>query len=403
MENTNTLPIQLSTDKLVEIVQTAPAILNDNKTRHDKAVNYGKNLIAKVEEFGMNDEIDSLLADYQAKLRVTYKTIQEARKPFTQIVDEVKKEFTALESDIDPAGKTNIFSDVQRLRNIYVTEKVEAQKKKEAELLRKQNIEKERIDIENKIDISIYESFSRYLAGVKRSMNNIFEGMKLDGGDSTRKMINAAPINLPESAFKGFGNIDQVYTNFLSVNDVDLIFKNKLTDNLFADLNDVCAVELMEYRRELIEKIPSKQKELEEIAAAGKEEAARLQKEADERKQREVERLAEEQLRKSQEASQALEVAAAGKALEVTINTQAELFTEAPKTKDGYLITVTHRAGYGLIFQFWFEKEGKDLTADKIEKKTIGQMKAFCENYAIKNDEKIKSPLLHYAQTYKAK
>jgi len=38
-----------------------------------------------------------------------------------------------------------------------------------------------------------------------------------------------------------------------------------------------------------------------------------------------------------------------------------------------------------------------------VEKKTIGQMKAFCEAYAIKNDEKIVSALLAYKEIYKAK
>ena len=392
----------MATDKLVEIVQTAPAILTYSRIRRDRAVDYGKKLLDKAEEFGMNDELDTLMSDYQAKLRVTHKTIYEARRPFTQIVDEVKKEFTSLESDIDPAGKANIFFNIQRIRNIFVTEKIEAQKKRDAEILRKQAIDNEKIQIEKQVEIAINESFSQYLSGVKMAMNNIFEGMKLDSVESTRKMINATPMGLPKAVFDTFG--DKSYAVFyLTGNDVLDIIATKRTESLFADLNDVCSIELMEYRRELIEKIPSKIKELEAIATAGAEEAERLQKEATERKQREAERLAEEEKRKDIEAKQASEIAAAGKALEATINTQAQLFTEAPKTKDGYLIEVVHFAGYALLFQFWFEKEGKSLTADKIEKKTIGQMKAFAEGWAIKNDEKIVSPLLKYTETYKAK
>ena len=185
--------------------------------------------------------------------------------------------------------------------------------------------------------------------------------------------------------------------------EVNGIIEEKKTESLFADLNDVCSIELMEYRKELIEKVPSKVRELEAIAAAGAEEAARLQKEAAERKAVEAARLQAESDRKAKEAAQNAEIEAAGKTLEATINTQATLFTEAPKTKDGYLIEVVHRAGYGLLFQFWFEKEGNGLSVDKIEKKTIGQMKLFAENWAVKNDEKITSPLLKYHETYKAK
>lgn len=401
MEN-QLLPAEIATAKLVEIVQTAPAILKDSLIRRDKAVAYGQNLLNTAEENGMNDDLDALMSDYQSKLRVTYKTIYEARRPFTQIVDEVKREFTSLEADIDPAGKSNIFFNIQRVRNIFVTEKVEAQKKKEAELLRKQNIEKEKIEIEKQVEIAINESFTNYLSGVKRAMNNIFEGMTLETVQTVRKTLSATPMGLTKTIFDTFAK-QHFWANFLTSEQVNEIIAAKKTEDRLADLNDVCGIDLSEYRRELIEKIPSKEKELQAIAAAGVEEAARLQKEADNRKAAEAQRLQDEAKRKSNEAAQASEVAAAGKTLEATINTQAELFTEAPKTKEGYQIEVTHRAGYALLFQFWFEKEGKDLSADKIERKTIGQMKTFAEAYAIKSDEKIVSPLLKYVETYKAK
>ena len=402
MEN-QLLPAEIATAKLVEIVQTAPAILKDSKTRHDRAVEYGNNLLDKAEENGMSDDLDALMADYQGKLRVTYKTIYEARRPFTQIVDEVKKEFTTLESDIDPAGKANIFFKIQGIRNIFVTDKIAAQKKKDAEVLKLQNIEKEKIEIEKQVIIAVNESFANYLSGVKRAMNNIFEGMKLDSVESTRKILNATPMGLAKTMFDTFG-VKDYWVNYLSQDEVKMIITNRKTESFFADLNDVCGIDLMEYRRELIEKIPSKQKELEAIANAGIEEAARLQKEATERQEKEAERLKAEAAQKTIEVAQNAAVEAAGKTFEATIATQAQLFqTDAPKTKDGYLIEVAHRAGYGLLFQFWFEKEGHSLSADKIEKKTIGQMKSFCEAYAIKNDEKIVSPLLKYTETYKAK
>jgi len=402
MEN-NLLPAEIATAKLVEIVQTAPAILKDSKTRHDRAVEYGNNLLDKAEEHGMSDDLDALMADYQGKLRVTYKTIYDARRPFTQIVDEVKKEFTTLESDIDPAGKSNIFFKIQGIRNIFVTDKIAIQKKKDAEVLRLQNIEKEKIEIEKQVTIAVNESFGQYLSGVKSAMNNIFEGMKLDSVESTRKMITATPMGLTKIIFDTFAK-QHFFVNFLTPEQVNEIIAAKKSEDLFVDLNDVCGIDLMEYRRELIEKIPSKQKELETIANAGIEEAAKLEKEAKERQELEAQRLLDDAAKKLLEVNQNAAVEAAGKTFEATIATQAQLFqTEAPKTKDGYMIEVNHRAGYGLLFQFWFEKEGCSLPADKIEKKTIGQMKAFCEAYAIKNDEKIVSPLLKYTETYKAK
>jgi hypothetical protein len=400
---TQTLPAEIATAKLVEIVQTAPAILNESKIRHDKAVLYGQNLLDKAEQFGMNDDLDTLMSEYQAKLRVTHKTIYDARRPFTQIVDEVKKEFTALESDIDPAGKANIFFNIQRLRNIFVTDKVAAQKLKDAEVLKKQNAEKEKIEICKQVDNAVNEAFANYLNGVKRAMNNIFEGMRLDTVDTVKKMILATPISLAKVMFDGFGS-KQYYTNYLTTLEISEILSEKKTESLFADLNDVCNIDLMEYRRELVEKIPSKQKELQTIASANLEEAARLQKQADDRKAAEIARLDAEAAQKLKDAASKAEVEAAGKTLTASVAAQAELFVnEPPKTKESYLIEVSNNAGYGVIFMFWFEKEGRGLTADKIEKKTIAQMKKFCEDYALKNDEKIVSTMITYTEVYKAK
>lgn len=402
METNTLLPAEIATSKLVEIVQTAPAILKDNQGRHDKAIAYGENLLNKAEETGMNDELDALMSDYQAKLRVTHKTINEARRPFSQIVDEVKKLFTSLEADIDPAGKNNIFFNIQRVRDIYVTEKVKAQKAKEAEALRLQNIEKEKIDIEKQVEIAINQGFGEYLLRAKQSLNNIFEGITLQTVEADQKTIQSFDINLPAETFASFTK-RHFFVTYITPMEVEEIIKSKSTEEVYSELNIVCGIDLKEYKKELIEKIPSKRKELESIANANAEEALRLQKEADDRKASEAKRLEEEAAQKVNETNQASEVAAVGKVLEATVATQAELFTEAPKTKDGYRIDIVNKAAYGLIFQFWFEKEGKLLDAEKIEKKTIAQMKKFCEDLAIKNDEKIVSPLLKYVETYKAK
>jgi len=394
---------ELQVANLVEIVQTAPDILRSNRTRHDKAVEYGNNLLTKAEENGMSYDLDKLMSDYQDKLKTTLKTIKEARQPFTQLVDAVSSQFTSLEADINPTGKANIYFNIQRVRDIYVAEKIEAQKKKDALILMQQNKDKETIDIEKQVEINVNSDFNSYLSGVKRAMNNIFEGMTLESSKSIGKVLNATPMGLSQQSFDLLGN-RAYWPQYITKDEAQEILKAKKTEELFTDLNDVCGIDLSEYRRELIEKIPSKIKELEAIAAAGIEEKARLEKEATDRKNLEAQRLLDEAEKKAKEAAQSAEVAAAGKTFEATIATQAQLFqAEAPKTKDGYFITVNHRAGYALLFQFWFEKEGHGLTADKIEKKTIGQMKAFAEAYAIKNDEKIVSPLLFYKETYKAK
>jgi len=70
-------------------------------------------------------------------------------------------------------------------------------------------------------------------------------------------------------------------------------------------------------------------------------------------------------------------------------------------TRTGYDMIVKHPSAYAYIFQFWFDKEGKNLAIDEIEKKSLKQMKTFCEKYAHKNDETIQSPYIEYKEIVK--
>lgn len=121
------------------------------------------------------------------------------------------------------------------------------------------------------------------------------------------------------------------------------------------------------------------------------------------RQEAEAEKLRIEAEKKQQDAQAEASVTAAGQTASAFVDTQATLFEEAPKVKEGYSIKVLNPAAYLLIIQFWFEKEGRNLPMDKIEGKSIAQMKAFCEKHAVKTEELIVSPLLKYEPVYKAK
>ena len=133
-----------------------------------------------------------------------------------------------------------------------------------------------------------------------------------------------------------------------------------------------------------------------------RQEAERLEAER-KRQEEEAEKLRQEAAKKQEDAQASAAVAAAGQSATAFVDTQATLFEEAPKVKEGYSIKVLNPAAYLLIIQFWFEKEGRNLPTDKIEGKSIAQMKAFCEKHAVKTEELIVSPLLKYEPVYKAK
>jgi hypothetical protein len=74
----------------------------------------------------------------------------------------------------------------------------------------------------------------------------------------------------------------------------------------------------------------------------------------------------------------------------------------SPETRDGFKINMLNKTAVAEIFTFWFQREGMTLTLPELEKRSILQMKAFCEKVAHKSNDKIESVNLTYEPVYKA-
>lgn len=435
----STAIVPFKTEEFVAIINTAPKVLATNEGYRDAIVKECNRLIGIADTNGMSDELDTLMADRQARIRARFKECNEARSPITQLLGEISKRFTSIEADINPSGKDNIFFKVQAKRNAWATKKMEEQKEKER--IAQEQIMKDKEIIKYREDANLYlgNIVTNKILKEKENAYKVFESLNMDLPQWT-EIISAIPDSINATIFPTSFPMSEYY--LISNEEKQVIFDQEKTPEkmqiLIANFNS----EMKAYKKELLDKLPSKmedvleaerakqkaiaeeaarQKAIEEAKLRSAEEAAKLeeqaaiarQKEAEEAEARQKEiddRKAEEQMKLQNEAAESAEASrqeaainSASQMAEASINAQAELFSEAPKVKEAYEIVITNKAAYSLIFQFWFEKEGKTLTAEKIEKKSIAQMKKFCEEYAIKNDEKINSPLLSYKEIYKAK
>lgn len=404
-QENNEAVVPFKTEEFVKIINSAPAVLSSNQEMRDTIVKYSKDLVSKAQSNGMSDDLDLLMQKTQEKIRLRFKEMNEARKPITQLLGEVSKRFTTLESDIDPASKTNIFFQIQSKRNEWATKKMEEQKKKEAEAAAKIAKDKEAISIREQVNSAIGELISEVVLTGKSAAYTIFENLDLSTETTWEKQIKAIEENIAPHIYTDY--IPPVFNlNHHTPSETIAIINEEKTQEKFELLQTTYKTELRAYKAELIDRLPSKLAELKEIEQAkisNAAEAQRLQAEADKRKKDEEARMQAEADEKAEKAREDAAVQSASQIAEATITHQADLFTEAPKVKESYEIIINNKAAYSLIFQFWFEKEGKSLTPEKIEKKSIAQMKKFCEDFATKNDEKINSPLISYKEIYKAK
>lgn len=378
--------------KFNEIAASAPQILETSKLRVSKAKEAGEGLLSKMVQ--MNDQVDEEANSYLVKARKTLDLINEQRKPITQFLDAVKKEFTTIEGELDPKKADSIVARIIKRRNDYATARLEEQKKREEESRRKQAIEKEKAEVQANIEIALENYFSEYVTDFIQDVYNRFNAMTLETFTQVEQWLRTLSGAYDRNHFEQFQV--GVSTIYLTKDD-KVAIKVRVMNEKFPEMTNRFAEKIKEIKIDLISKLPSKKVELEQISKANAEEAARLKAEKEKRENEEKERLAQQQKEASDKAK--AEAGAKAKASGMQSMFDAELMQKANRT--GYDITVKHPAGYGLVFQFWFEKEGKDLPIDQMEKRTLGQMKAFCEKYAHKNDEIIQSPYLEYKEIAK--
>ena len=80
----------------------------------------------------------------------------------------------------------------------------------------------------------------------------------------------------------------------------------------------------------------------------------------------------------------------------------AEAATDA-KAIESYEIEVKNAPAWLLIVSFYFEKEGKKLDVETLGKKSLNQMKKFCESHYKKTNEKIDNQYIAYNPVYKVR
>lgn len=385
----------LEVQKLQEIVATAPEILQLNITSKTKAIEAGQKLI-DLAKGSMSDFYDEQLSLFMTKAKKTVDSMNERRKPFTQIVDAVKKQFTTLESDLKP-----IMEQAQTLRNNYATEKMKAKQEADRIALAKLNKEKEIIDIRQLCDVEMGKFFSNCISKTKSDIADFFNKLTLETIEEAGSVLTTTSTNF-DSRYAIPTTIELgPCMKYTSLNDVEKIINEVLAVNYSTKKYEYTR-EIASTLKEYNDKLSSKKAELIEISKAGAEEKKRLEDLAIKRQEEEAAQLKAQELERERKAQEEATINASSATAGAMIDANVAS-SETPNVKEGYLITLTSTAGYLLLVQFWFEKEGKNLTADKFEKFTFDRVKRFCEAYAAKNEEFIQSPIISYEPVYKAK
>lgn len=396
----------IKVEAVQELVQTAPAALTKNNNIMLAGIKQADELIAKIQTIGMSDDLDQACNDWQVRAKKGITMMDEARKPITQMLDAIKKKFTELEAPLDPKKSDSVYSKIQAFRNDYAKKKALEEQKRQEEIKKKQRHELEINSIKSYYNQSITQAEIQLRYKRKGFLSKILESATLADIDDVKTKLNNIPLSLSISRYNEIEipNPSLIYV----AKEEALELLSKVKSEMFLNLSNIHESELLEFKNELLDLIRSKKIELQEIENAKTDalKQAALQKQQAERKADE-----EEKLRKQQQ--EAKEKAEAEALLNKEIENANTLFDAANNLAEGasesnatvrqqYKIIVTSPVGFQQVAAFWFQKEGLTLSVEAIEKKSLGQMKTFCEKHFHKTGEKIESSALKYEQDFKA-
>jgi hypothetical protein len=404
MSNTTTEIQRIDVKEIASTMSGAGEVLTKNENLALKAVTGAEQLLDTIEAEGMSDELDAALNAWQVKAKDAVKIMNTRRSPITQIMTKMAKYFTEQEAKLDPDKTDSVYARIQLKRNDWARKKAEEAKKKEQEILRQQNIAKERVSFKADVESHIRKIYGEKLLAFKQFAVKIYNSLSFENVADVKKGIDAVKINYP---LEKFNEIEPAgaFAVYLSAEDQRQII-TEVRDSLYDELSANFRENMEAEKLRLLDLIPSRVNELKEIAKAGEEQKKKLQEEAERR------RVADEARQKQEAAEQAKQAEAKIQA-NVQLETASTLFDAAAqmaeikndspaRVREGYKITVHNAAGWGALFLFYFEKEGQRLDVETFGKKSMNQMKAFCEKHAHKTGEMVLSDQLFYEEDFKA-
>ena len=379
--------------KFNDISGQIPVVFEKNKLSLAKAREVKNTLVLKVQN-GMTSEIDIECNDFLLKAKKQLEIMEERRKPITQMLSMVSKEYTTLEADF----KKDI-EQIQEFRNKFAKEELERQREKEAQAQILREIELEKIEVEKTLEIQLKSHFEKHLESEIKRLYDHFNEITQENHAAKRNVIEKANVVYRRDLFDSF--VANIPTKRLN-NDHKKAIKARVMEGKYELFAASYTQEMQDVINSLLDRFASKLAELESIRLAemtNKQEAERLRKEAETRELEEKKRLGEEAIQRKIQAEKEAEMKAEeGKMM--TLFTQVD---EPKRERTGFEIKILHPSAYMQIFALWFELEGKDLPMDTLEKRTIKQMKSFCESYAHKNDQFIESKYIKYEETVKVR
>lgn len=334
----------------------APDAYRENQLSRVRCLDAGQALLNLAEQ-GMTDDLDQQIARYLEKAKATLRKMNGRRTPVTQLFDHIRRAYTTLENTIDPAKAGTIPARLQAVRNDYARQKHEAEQRRIREELLRQQAEADRAqyraDVEDDLNLRFNDLITENLARLSALDNSL----TVDNYQQTLKALKDFPAELPAAWLADTQSAVRRPAT-LTPADAEAI-QAEVKAALAPRFRQQYPYEIQSTRDDIADSLPSKLRELQRIAAAGAEEAARIKAELQARQQA-------EQQRAEQERAQRLEKEAAARQLQQQRREMDNLFGAPvaqpvdyqPKTQVRKKVVINSADDIMRIVAYWWSQEG---------------------------------------------
>lgn len=393
----------IKVEEFTSLMKSAPDALGKNQKSIANCNSAGQAILDTIQGEGMTDELDAKAAEYLKKVNVTITNMKNRRAPVTQLFDRIRSIFTTDEKAIDPKDKSTIPGKIAAERDKYAALKREEERRKQQEMQRQANIEKEKGTYRLAIEQAINTHMSSYFAEQQKNLSHIWESITLATFELKEKSIRGWSTLYPREHFDTF---NQDITTYYLDAQTKANIKAEILSNKYSAFSQQYKFDMEDLRQSFIDRLSSKKQELieeeelrkKDAEAAAKAETERKQREEEERKQREL-KIQQKEHEQQQKAESSIQSAQMNS---LFATAAASVTTRTSKAKVTERIKILHPAGFLEIYQMWWINEGQNLTIEELEK-IHKKMISFCEKKANSDDEmKIKSKYIRYEEEVKA-
>lgn len=389
------------------IMRSAPAVLQRNQTSVSACNQAGQALLDTIEAAGgiNTDELDTAVAEYLAKTKITVDNMNKRRKALTQLLSNVSKSFTTLEAAIDVKSSVTIPYRLQQARNKYAAKKLEEQRRREEEARRAQMVENEKAQYRSDISLLLERTYGDYVSRHISYLNGVMNRATLSTYDESVRLIKEASTDFSWSDFvKG---VNDTFTTCHITAETRKSIKNEVASQKKVEFARRYAFEMDELRQSLIDRLPSLRKQLEEQEAlrrTNEAEAKRMEEERQRKAREEAARLEEARKRQEEEARAKAEADKAAAEVQAAFDFGAAnaVSPATQKVKVKKKIKITNPQGFLQVYQMWFTREGINMSMEDLEK-VHKKMITFCEKIANKDGETIQSGFVKYVDDVTAR